>query len=92
MTAAKHWPADAFIVVAPVPGEAVMRPEYPTTGRVCRDCGAPVVVRLHSLDHAEASPYRHGKPVGFLCVGCAVTYDRNSLEKIIDLRPNQSAT
>lgn len=80
----KPWPNDVLIHVAPRSGQEVRSPDEPTTDRLCRDCGRLLAVRLSSIAVSESHPLRCGRPVSFLCVPCAVTYQQPDV--LTDLR------
>lgn len=56
------------------------------TIEVCRDCNVEVVVDTTSVRDAAACPERRGRPIDYLCIECAVTYDYGSIDHVIDLR------
>lgn len=89
--ARKPWPADAVMISAPSPSEAVIDAAEPTVDRTCRDCGKPVLVRVSGIAVAVNSPIRMGRPIDYLCTTCTVLYDVNSLDLLIDLRKPQEA-
>lgn len=87
----KPWPGDAIIAVCPIEGEEVRHTDFPTTPRNCRDCGAPLVVRVQTIATMENSPVRHGRPLGFFCIPCAVQYDAKMIQHFTDLRKGDDA-
>lgn len=82
----KPWPADALIIVAPSPPEAVRDPAFPAVPGLCRDCCRAVLVRLDSIARAAAMPERKGRPIEFFCVKCAAGYDGRTIEVFRDYR------
>jgi hypothetical protein len=82
----KQWPGDAVIIVAPPTGTEVVDPDEPTALHTCRDCGASVTVRNSSIRVSEQAGHTCGRPIKFFCISCAVTYDVNSMDRLIDLR------
>ena len=86
----KPFPRDILVHVAPLVGEAIIDPESPTELRRCRDCNTELVIRLSNLAYLERHPDRNGRPIGFLCLSCVVTYTRPP--GIIDMRVKEGAS
>lgn len=83
----KPWPIDAVIIIASRRGTEVRARMTDPAVEECRDCGVEVVVDTPSVSAAAAYPQRNGRPIAYLCIECAVTYNRGSVDHVIGLRP-----
>lgn len=52
----------------------------------CADCGTRLALDSESIASAWAMPQRQGRPLRFICVECCLTYDRKSIEHLVDHR------
>ena len=82
----KTWPGDAIVIMASRRGTAIEANMLAVVRTCCRDCGAPIDADAHSVGVAAASPARQGRPIDFLCIECGVTYDRGSIDMLVDDR------
>ena len=78
------WPRDAAMIVAPYTDTAVVGNMESVNPAVCRDCGRDVV--YDGLTMRLIQPFRHGRPVLFFCIECAVKYDRSTITHFEDHR------
>lgn len=83
------WPADALIIVASRPEEAVLGQMDGVHRGTCRDCGTAVLYSGYSRRRlgAYADRMRDRRPIEFLCVACAVRYDPGTIDVFEDHRP-----
>lgn len=87
MPSLKPWPSDAVIIVAAPSAESIVgNMRGPAFKCLCRDCGEELLADSFSRDAALAMPERMGRPVAHICIRCCVTYDRSSIQKLIDHR------
>jgi hypothetical protein len=82
----KSWPADAVMIVAAALGTEDRSHMDSVVLRECRDCGGTVAVEEGSITAAEAHPLRHGRPVLYYCVECAVEHDMRQITELVDRR------
>ena len=82
----KPWPTDALIIVAPSPAKAVIDASKPTVERHCRSCCCELTVREETIEHALEMDERHGRPVDFFCVSCAVEHVKGGVDVRVDMR------
>lgn len=85
----KPWPTDAVIVVAAIAGQEIREHMEGVLVRNCSDCGQVLHADTRTARAAEELPSRHNRPIEYLCVECAVTYDVRGIE-LHDLRGGQS--
>lgn len=82
----KPWPSDALMIVCETPAGANRENMQSVNPVNCRDCLRDLVVDGASLKMADANPLRHGRPVMFFCIPCAVKYDFVSIDSMTDNR------
>jgi hypothetical protein len=86
-TCRKPWPHDATIIVCASPEEAKRDLMESVNDGQCRDCGTPLVYDGKTARRCLAlCPAR---PIGLLCIPCAVTYDVRSIDLLEDHRGGQ---
>lgn len=57
----------------------------------CADCDTRLALDSESIAAAWAMPVRQGRPLRFICVECFSTYDRKSIEHLIDRRTTKGS-
>lgn len=82
----KRWPGDAVMIVASPAGEAVAANMQAVVECRCRDCGGAVHADSDTIRRCAEMPGRGGRPIRFVCIPCAVRYDVNSLDLLVDHR------
>lgn len=84
----KEWPNDALIIVAASPEDACFPLGVTPMRRTCRDCGTALSTCPSTYRRAMSDPDRRERPIAYLCVDCVAQYDRATLDKFVDCRPN----
>lgn len=82
----RTWPGDAVIIVCATPDEAEHADGEAVHMGICRDCRCLIAYRQRTLRRVLAMPERHGRPVEFFCIACAVQHDFGSLDVVQDHR------
>lgn len=88
-TGKKPWPADAVMIVACRRGMENRAAMQGCLDATCRDCNTDLVADTRTFRAAMTMPERKDRPVMFFCVECAIQYDINSLDTLVDQRDGQ---
>ncbi|HWB13326.1 MAG TPA: hypothetical protein VG826_29140 [Pirellulales bacterium] len=80
----RPWPSDATIIVCASLAEARTEFMESVNPGHCRDCGAPLV--YDGKTERRCLALCPGRPIGLLCIPCAVRYDVRSIEHLEDHR------
>lgn len=83
----KPWPKDCVQIVAATPMTVhVASIREQIVDKTCADCRCRLAVDNHSIRIAHELPERQRRPLRFICAKCCLTYDRSSIERLIDHR------